>query len=208
MIISDSYFLNNPELEIANLQDIGPNSNLLGSKAELDKLIKIYESDILTKCLGYSLYALLEAERDENESNGLKVTAAEKWNELLNGKEYTLDDKPIKWPGIVFLDVDIPRSFIAEYVFHHFLKKNRKSRSSVGMVREKAKGAVIVDDSQEYVDSYNRFYDLAVGNSKSIEDNAGIRSLYQFINDMNCIDPTTYPNWMPFTFPKLNIMGI
>lgn len=206
MITTSSYFVG--DIEISNIEDTAPNSNLLGNKVELEKIIKIYEPDCLTKSLGYALYALLEAERDETKTNGLKDSADAKWNDLLNGKTYTKDGYPVKFKGIIFKDGDIKRSLIAEYIFHYYLKKNRKIRSGIGMHKAKGKGTIFVDDTREYVDSYNRFYELTVGNCKSIKENAGIRSLYQFIDDMNTETANTYPNWMPYTFPKLNIMGL
>lgn len=195
-------------IAIPNAFDTAPNSNLLGNSSELDLFRDKYERDVLTKCLGYSLYKEfqfnLETLTDATEQT-LKSGADSKWSDLLNGKEYQKDGTMYYWKGLL----NNNESLISYYVFHHHFKSNQDSYTGVGLVQENAKNSTHVSPRRLYVDSYNWFYDLAIGSF--YESNiavSGIKSLYQFLSDMNEIDSSTYENWTPHNFPKLNIIGI
>ncbi len=207
MITPRSHYYNG-KIAIPNAKDTAPNSNLLGNSSELDLFREQFERDVLTKCFGYTLYkefqSNLEIVSPATEQT-LKSGAASKWSDLLYGKEYQIDGKTYYWKGLI----NNEESLISFYVFHHYLKKNLESYTGIGLVKEEGKNSTHVSPRRLYVDSYNWFYTWSIGNYyDSNTSEYGIKSLYQFICDMNDLDPTTYSNWMPHNFSKLNIMGI
>lgn len=215
MIISRTYFKNN--IHVDNAQDVEPNSTLLGNTTALDDAIAEYGRDVLIKCLGFSLFNELEAELDPQQTNGLKDTAHAKWDDLVNGKEYTLDGIPTKWNGLRFKEGTLDRSLIAEYVFFHFLSDEKASTTQA-----EVKNSIAASPYPKAVKAWRKFYSLTVGNYNTpsmvykqhgvgidwLGSNNGVRSLYQFIQDMNNLDAETYPNWLPSHFENLNNFGI
>ena len=217
MIITRSYFKG--EIQISNAEDKAPNSNLLGNGLSLDQFIARYERDILTRLFGYDLYKLFSDQFDVSASTGLwtlKSGADAKWGELLNGKEYTLNGVNAKWQGLVFKDgtinSGIDQSLIAYYVYSKFIEATEFTHSGVGMQSELSKNSERVNARSKVANSFNSFYDLAIGEGHYYNDyyyfdshfnNSGYRALYDFIRDMNDLDSATYPNWCPTTNFKL-----
>lgn len=218
MITKHSHFKG--DIHIPNVEDTAPNSNLLGNATSLDLFIDECESDVLTQCLGYSLYD--EFINQFNESGELKEEAPEKWNDLLNGKEYQVDGKNVKFRGLTFKQGNLDRSLIAYYVFYQFLENDESSYTGTGIKKEKSKNSENASAAPKAIKAWRKFYKLTVGdfdNPKIIEKsngtgidwlggNSGVKSLYQFIQDMNNIDPSTYPNWSPYPFENINTLGI
>lgn len=189
MITSSAYFQG--FLNIAT--GIAPSSDTLGDDKLLDNYINKYEREVLTKSLGYSLYKEFQAAIDDTSG---------KWYELLNGKEYQVDDVDVVWRGLIFEENDFNRSLIANYVYYFYLMGKQKTLSGVGMVRNSAKNAVSTNSTQELVIVWNEFVDMVQ------EGGNGERSLYQFIDDMNDLDDETYENWLPTEFEYKNNFGL
>lgn len=199
MIISGSYFKS--IIDVPNAEAIHPNSNLLGNKAELDHLIEECEPDILIRTLGYSLYKEFQSNLevvDPATVQTVKDDADQKWKDLMNGKEYQIDDVYVKWPGIIFKQGALDRSFIAYHTYNTFLRKDRSQLTGAGVVSIKAKNAKIVSSLDLYLMSDKRFYELVVCGVN------GLRSLYQFIEDMNDVTVDTYANWSGESFRSKN----
>jgi hypothetical protein len=202
MIISRSYFKS--IVQIPNAQDTAPNSNLIGNATSLDYYIEEFERDILVDCFGYPLYSEFINELDSSTSNGLKSTANQKWDDLLNGKEYDIDGLPVKWRGLIFKDKLLDRSLIAYYVFCEFLSNNLVSFKGTGAQIEKTKNSINVTADPLYVASFRTFHKL----TEFTNCTHGFRSLYDFIQDMNNVSPGTYANWHPKRFENVNILGL
>ena len=202
MIISRSYFKGS--IHIPNAENTAPNSNLIGNVSELVIFIEEFERDILIKCLGYSLFSELVNELDSSSLNGLKNTADSKWNDLLNGKEYLLNGETVKWRGLIFKEGGLERSLIAYYVFCEFLNSDLQNYSGVGVQKEKSKNSVSVSADPLYIASFRKFFKL----TEFSKCNNGFRTLYDFIEDSNSINPGTYPNWKPTRFENENIFGV
>ena len=202
MIITRSYFKG--IIHIPNSEDTAPNSNLLGNGTELDLFIEEFERDILIKCFGYPLYYAFVNELDATKPNGLKDTADAKWNDLLNGKDYTLNGISVKWMGLKFKEGQLDRSLIAYYVFCEFLNKDLVTYSGLGVVKERGKNSTPVTSDPLYVSSFRKFYEL----TEFSNCNNGLRTLYDFIQDMNELNSETYPNWIPKKFENVNLFGI
>jgi len=201
-----------------------------GVSDELNSDIEQYEREILVKSLGYSLFKLFSDELDSNESNGLKVTADPKWDELMNGLEYTIDGKTVNFRGVRFSDEAVPfddavrkQSLIAYYVYYFYIRKDIDTYSSAGVNRIKAANSEGVSIMGKATRAWNNFYNLTVGNycnakyyynqySLSGIDYYGSgnseRSLYEFLRDQNSLTEDKYPNWEPFIFVDQNILGI
>lgn len=212
MITTRKYFALNSHLPFVS--DDVPSASLVGNINEADKLIMRYEKEILQQTLGYSLYKAFMAQFDYASTNNIhtiKDSADQKWKDLLNGKEYTKNGVTVVWQGVIFEDEDVDRSFITNYVYCKWLSVKHNKHLGVGLSKPEAKGATRVGPTYNYVEAYNDFVDMVVGkycNGYSDEIGTGVRSLYEFLNDMNTLDATTYPNWLPKTFSKVNVFSI
>jgi hypothetical protein len=203
MIISRSYFTG--IIKIPNVLDTAPNSNLLGNGNEIDIFIEEFEREILIKCLGYSLFTLFSTQLDSKSMNGLKQGSDQKWDYLLNGKEYDLNGQTVLWRGLKFKDGLLERSLIAYYVFCEFLNNDLQNYSGVGVQKERAKNSIVVSADPLYTSAFRKFYELT---EFSNDCNKDVRSLYDFIKDSNDISNDTYANWKPERFKNVNVFGI
>ncbi|WP_407265047.1 hypothetical protein R5N98_02695 [Tenacibaculum maritimum] len=218
MITSSSCFKG--DIHVPNSQDTAPNSNLLGNVSELDMFIHEYEPDVLIKCLGRSLYN--EFSNQFKEDYSLKDTADSKWDDLLKGKEYTISGKTVNWKGLIYKQGQYDKSLIAYYVYYHFLSNDIENYTGTGVSTKKSKNTEKVSPIPKAVRAWRKFYELTVGGFYSpilinnnhgygidwIGNDNGDKSLYQFIQDMNNINPNTYPNWQPKRFENLNLFGV
>ena len=141
MIIDKTYFRSSIYLPEAKPGLGGEPANL-----KLQDIIDEYAYDCLLKSLGKKLSKEFISQLDPNEANGLLVGADTKWDDLLNGKEYTANDGTEKeWRGIRFknspLDTNYNVSLIAFYVYFFHEQINNETRSIIGNVSEDAKNA-------------------------------------------------------------------
>lgn len=210
MITSSSYFtgiIEVPNISTANT----PNASRVGKQTKLARFIEEYELDVISKCLGAYLSKEFQSKLEVVSPatvQTVKSSAEQKWKDLFNGKEYSLNGQPVEWRGLIFKQGTVDISLISYYVFMQFFRHDMTRFGDIGLQIEKAKNAKRAFYGPKYVLAGQKFYELTVGNSNDIYKTSGYRSLYQFIQDMNDIDPTTFPNWMPYSFPKINIMGL
>ena len=188
----------------------------LGNGISLEIFISRYERDILVRLLGFALYKEFSEQFDVNVSTGawvLKTGADVKWKELLNGKEYVVNDELQSWKGLVFVDgvgnLAIHQSLIAYYVYKKFIEATEFNHSGVGMTAEQAKNSIRVGSQAKVAQAHNDFYILSFGNSMYGQNDLnyeglnsymigdGYRSLYEFLEDANNAVPATYKNWKP-----------
>ncbi|QQV90638.1 structural protein [Polaribacter phage Freya_1] len=194
MITSSSYF--NGSILIENIESIHPNSEELGLESKLDAFIQEYEPDVLIKCFGYSLYK--EFMDQFSGDYTLKGSADQKWDDLLNGKEYQVNGINYYWRGLIYVEGGLKRSLISFYIFSKYIKRDFLG---VGIQSQKTK-ETIPNPSLIYVEAYNDFVNLTVKGKN------GLVSLYQFLTDMNTISSDTYANWSPTNFCKINQFSI
>ena len=234
-IISRLYF-EKGETAIANAVDLAPNSDLLGNGVSLEGFIERYEREILNKLFGYDLYSQFKLQFDIDPATGvwtLKGAATgTQWDWLLNGYEYTQDGIKVKWQGLIFsdggTDNSVKQSLIAYYVYTKFIEATAFQNTGVGMSASRSKNGTRVDANADVALAYNDFYALAIGsnyNQYNVLYNGGIyqyegyysgllqgngyKSLYDFINDMNVLDPTNFENWTPsYSFKPKNRLGL
>lgn len=203
MISSRSHFKG--LISIPNVEDTAPNSNLLGNVSEIQLFIEEYEREVLTKSLGYALNKEFQSylEVAQNATvHTIKTDAPQKWKDLFSGKEYSLNGRTVNWRGITFKDGSLDRSLIAYYVFFFFLKSDLARYYGTGIQTENSKNSTKADPAPKALDAWRKFYELTV------EGDTDERSMFQFIQDMNDLDESTYQKWKPYSFGKLNFASI
>jgi hypothetical protein len=224
MITNNTYYVN--ELYIPHAKP-SITSDVTTVSAQLDSFIDEYERECLIKCLGLQLFREFEATLDSSKANGLKDSMDAKWNELLNGKEYTDGSgKLVYWRGIRFKNKtsdDSPtRSFLANYVYYNFEENYDSFRAGVGNVKPKAKNSEVVSSTPKVIKAWRKMVDMIQGHKVhgtiierrmglgvDFYNNVGEVSLYKFITDMNNITAETYANFTPELWDGMrNQMGI
>ena len=220
MIINDSYFIG--EIYIPHAKS-DVSDTVTGAKDILDDFIEEYESDCLLKSLGYSLNKLFQAELDSNQTNGLKVTADAKWDDLLNGKEYSINGRTVYWKGIRYSNNNgiTYKSFLANYVYFYYLKNEQSKFSNQGTIKNTPSNAINVSSSPKATSAWRRFIkhvQNGFGMPNFIQNRIGYGidwysqgneiNLYSFINDMNNLAPDTYPSFEPIIWDNLTEFGI
>ncbi len=203
MIINGSYFVGD-----IYLPQVGSGASAIANNNDLlERYIKEYEPKILKKGLGSRLYNELEG--NLNSDGSLKESAEQKWNDLLNGKEYTKNDITYYWRGIVDDHGSYKKSFIAYYVFYWYIKKNNTALTTLGAVKPQAENAEAVSPVQVLTDAWREFHEWYSGSNSSTSanayyhkgfyvedwfggnDNSKEVSLYTFLSD----NKDDYPNW-------------
>jgi len=195
MLISRSIFQNG--LLIANSQDTTPNSNLLGNKVKLDSFIEQYERDILITTLGYDLYKELQSNLEVlngQTEQSVKVSADQKWKDLVNGVEMTIDGYIYKFDGL-----KSNNSFIADYVYYKFMEDDLKNHSGVGFIQANPNGATKTNPTQKLVSVWNDMVEKIM-----FQDKPYMLSLYAFL-DYNNVD---FPKWLGKSFEYKNQYGL
>jgi hypothetical protein len=201
-----------------------PNDSNTGVKDNLDLFIDQYERDVLVKMLGYSLFKDFSSNLDISKPNGLIPAADVKWDQLLNGVEYTIDDTLVNFRGIRHLDGANPISLIAYYTYFFYLKDDAIKYTGTGNQVVEAANSETVSITPKQVKAWRRFYELTVGSYASyniISNSYGVvgidyygsgenteRSVYEFIRDQNELVEDKYPNWTPSSFENINSFGI
>lgn len=226
MIIDNSYFID--EIFIPHAKP-GITDDVTSVGADMTSFIDNYSREALVKCLGYALFKEFSAQLDSSKPNGLKDLADAKWNNLLNGVEYTTPSgKLVEWRGIRYKTGDVyNKSFLADYVYFFYEKSADDDRTGVGNVQQNAKNATNVSKTPKVIAAWRRFYKNVQGESAKPRvivkryDCFGISGvgidwygqsefidLYRFINDTNQTTPNTYADFHPFVFENLNQFGI
>lgn len=220
-IVKNHYFRNEIFLPKANPSIT---DDITAIPADLIDFINEYEEDCLIKCFGTVLYNSLKNEFDFAQENLLKTTAAQKWDDLLNGKQnYTnREGKTVSWRGIRFkgrLDGtgQYDKSFIANYVYFFHEQNNQSTRGSVGHQKNDPKNATVVSARPKAVRAWRKFVEMVQGPEANVAvytTNLGIGvdyytigehvTLYEFVKDMNFIDPTTYPDFAGKNWVNIN----
>lgn len=150
-IINDTYF-QAPKREIPNLDEADSKTF-----AELELLID-------EKCRLLLLDFLTSEQVTELESylvNGLLPTpptgVPQKWIDLVNGKKYTKNGVELRWTGLIYTKGTYKGSLLADYVYSFWLESQVSYMTGVGDAKGQPKGAVLVNPTQRYVNTWNEF---------------------------------------------------
>ena len=195
MLISRSQYQNG--LLIANSQDTAPNSNLLGNGVKLDSFREKYEREILIMTLGYDLYKELQSNLEVltgQTEQSVKASADQKWKDLVNGVELTIDGYTEKFEGL-----KSDNSFIADYVYYKFMEDDLKNHSGVGFTQSNPNGGTKTNPTQKLVSVWNDMVEKII-----FYDKPYMLSLYCFL-DYNNVD---YPKWLGSNFDYKNQYGL
>lgn len=223
MIIDNTYFIG--EIYIPNAKP-SVSSDVTTVASDLNLFINKYEKDCLLRCLGYSLYADFVDNLDLTKPTYIKDGADAKWDELLNGKIYTINNKQLQWNGIRFKnsssDKKPNRSFLANYVYWFYEQDYDVFRAGVGNVKGKSKNAENVSSAPKVVRAWNEMVYMIRGKQTQpvyihkpfgigvdYYQNSNEVDLYKFIKDMNILVSNTYENFTPsYWGDELNEFGI
>jgi len=225
MIVDNTYF-NRPEVYIPNNTDVG--AQPLSSetvKTDLDIIIDKYERKLLLDALGVTLYDELVTALKDIEG------AAQKWKDLVQGANYTVNNQVYRWDGLQGYNKD---SLIAYYIFTQYLVYDEFTYTTTGMVQNQANNAETVPFNSKYVRAWNNFlemyqadlyrysnrcynfykrnnwylsYNESLTLYKNIEVNVKA-SLWQFLNDANTLDATAFPDFQFKVYEPVNRFGL
>lgn len=200
-----------------------------GVRVGINQFIAQYEREALIKTLGYTLYKEFAEQFDVSAADvwTIKGAADAKWGSLLTGKEYTINSVTVNYRGMVFTEPysgdDLNRSFMAYYIYFHYLNDNVEDYGGTGITELQAKNANRISPIPKSIRSWRRFYELVVGTFNQpalLVNRSGMigldwfgsndteRSLYQFIDDQNTLVADTYADWEPANFENENQFGV
>lgn len=225
-MIVDNKFFNKPEVYIPNNTDVGaqPVGNQ-SVKSDLDVIIEKYERVLLLDALGVTLYNELQT--------ALKniSTAAQKWKDLVQGADYTINNQVYRWDGLQGYNND---SLIAYFIYTQYLVNDELTYTTTGMVRNEASNAITAPFNTKYVRAWNNFtqmyqadlyrysnrcynfykrnnWYLSYWESLEVYRNINVNvkaSLWQFLNDSNTLDATAFPDFQFKVYAPCNRFGI
>lgn len=181
-LIDTTYFVG--ELHIAGIRDIPE------VKARVEACIDKYESDFLQQALGYALYKAFLAD-----------TNAQRFQDLLKGKEYTAQDGRLrKWAGLVPEAGDSPvsRSPIAGYVYFHYMRSAATSTTQVGEVVPNADNATRVSPARKLCAAWNEMSGAVLDLLDFLHCNASLYPEWQHVDG----------HWAACGFKRINHFGI
>lgn len=216
MAIIDNTYFEKGYAYIPNNKNI--NASPSGSpsvSSELDFFIDEYERELLINALGVTLYNELQTE--------LPTPTAQKWIDLVDGKDYTISSKTKRWNGLKGANM---QSLIMFYVFCQYLRNDNSTYLTTGIGQSTANNAERSDPSPKYVKSWNLFlrqyqgdlyyndYPRVVTNRSGMmgldyygNDSVEV-NLYQYLTDQNDLDDTSFPDFEFRFYESYNTMGI
>ena len=104
--------------------------------------------------LNYPLFKDFDSYVDVD--GNLLPTAPQKWLDLVNGVEYTNDNKTLKWQGLIFTEGSVKNSVLAYYTYYEWLLQNVSSTTVMGQVVGLSKGASNVNSSYKVMKVQNK----------------------------------------------------
>lgn len=202
MIIDATYFQKGI-LYIPNNKDISAAPiGAPSTQSELDVFIDNYERDLLINALGVNLFNLLVTAMDDLPS------ADQKWQDLVNGVDYTINSKTYRWEGLKGYN---KQSLIAFYVYCQYLRNDESTYTTTGIVKNNSKNAENYDPTGKYIKAWNCFIEQyqkdftycpniivnAFGNVglDYYGNNDSKRSLFQYLRDANELDAEAFPDF-------------
>lgn len=81
----------------------------------------------------------------------------QKWIDLVNGVTYQVNNFTLKWNGLIYSLGTSKQSLLADYVYSFWLESQVSYMTGVGDAKGQPKGAVLVNPTQRYVNTWNDF---------------------------------------------------
>lgn len=146
----------------------------------------------------------------------------QKWIDLVNGVTYQANDVDLIWSGLIYEKGTYKGSLLADYVYSFWLEGMASYMTGVGDAKANPKGATLVNPTQRYVNTWNKFVEQYQGNnwygSYNVWEFGGMFynvfplcykknsevSLLQFLSDKN----EDYPNDNRKVFEVKNQLGL
>lgn len=191
-----SYIPNNEDI---SARPVGTPTN----ETELDFFIEEYERELLLNALGTTLYAELIAD--------LPGLAIQKWKDLVDGKSYTdANGNEKRWDGLRGFQ---KQGAVTFYVFCQFLRNDNETYATVGVTKNNAKNAEVVDSTQKYIKSWRSFIKTYQGSQNNTTPSIIVNrsgsvgydwlgggnnvqmSMYQYLVDQNDLDESSFPDF-------------
>lgn len=137
-----------------------PDKSGLSANGEPD-LLEVLSDGIprvfLENALGYENFTAL----DSFVMDGvLDAGSPQIWQDLVHGKEYTLDGTVYKWKGLAYEDGAFKVSILAQATYYYWLEDNLSKSTGVGEVVGNAKNTVNVHSTQKMVSIWNQFVQM------------------------------------------------
>jgi hypothetical protein len=183
-----------------------PNIDKKDSNFQVDYIDR-YQKEIQQKTLGITLYDLYIAGINEE-------TIAEKWQNLLSGKSYTVTDGTkqigVKWNGFVN---DDKISLISYYAYCKYVEQNNTQLTGLGNSTATKENAISESPRVKLVQAYNNC-EILVGNYPIKSDEQYNLVYPEDINEtyLNIVEPSLfnflyyhrdeYPEWV-FEYPDI-----
>lgn len=148
--------------------------------SNLTTSIARYEKEILQKLLGYELWKLVDAYE--------AGVSDQEIIDLVEGKEYTVNDVLVRWNGLVNGD---KISLLSDYVYFRWAVERVSVLQTTGAMKLQSENAEPVNITTKAVAAYNRMVNM-------------YHNCYEFLTE----NEDEYPSWVYTDVEKINTFGI
>ncbi len=210
-IIDESYFIKQYIIPNSVETDVSGNTETfevwIDSKARL--------------CLQEALGTTLFNDLDSNVASGVYTPGVTKWDNLVNGVEYTYQGKTYSWKGLIYTEGTFKGSLLVPFVYSEWLRYENTRMTGVGEVTGQAINAMNVNSTYRYVSVWNEFVKqyqggsndgsypkITVKNGIPLYDYFGGDETYVSLLKFLLHNPTDYPNPSLKCYEFTNTLGI
>lgn len=152
-LIDKTYFIK--KISVANANEITSDAS-----ENLEMSIDRYARQFLQLTLGNVLFTDLNS----NVTDGvLKVSAPQKWQNLVNGCAYTKNDKDYVWKGLLQIEGLYKSSILAHFTYLNQYQED--INSILGQIQIDPKNGVNLSSTNHLVEVWNEFIDMYQGSS-------------------------------------------
>lgn len=164
-IIDETYFIRELHIPNINTVDVKPTANPFNFWIETESRL------ILQDALGFELFKDFDTNIDVN---GLFVPGVPKWDNLVNGVEYTFRGVKYKFEGLTFTQGTVKRSLLAYYVFSRWFKFQMEQLTGFGAFTGSSANSKITSGAAREADAWNKFMNLYNGDTNIFQIVSGI----------------------------------
>lgn len=152
-IIDESYFTD--KLRIPNASEIDVTGSADAFGTWIDREARL--------CLQKALGNVLFADFNSNVTAGAYVPGVAKWDNFVNGTDYTKNGKTFTWKGLIFTEGVYKGSLLAFFVYCRWLEYQLSYQSGMGEVRGQAANSMSANSTHRYVSLWNSFVEMYQG---------------------------------------------
>lgn len=212
MITQSSHFVND-----IFIPQTGHNvSHVANDNNKLKNAIAEYEVEILVKGLGRKMTNALYASLNHGQ---VVETTDQIYKDLVNGVEYTYNDKDFFWRGLVEKIGGNTRCMMAYFVYWNYVKNSDILLTTMGAKKGKSNNTVIRTSHPKLVTAWRNLYEWYMGDCEQnveryyhkghyVEDyfngHSDNVSMYQFLSH----NRESYPDWKFTSIDNKNMFDI